>query len=457
VKGGLTFAGVDGQPSALYETPKNNLMPRVGATYKLNEQTVVRGGYGMFYGFLGQRRGDVVTSGFSSTTSLTPSLDNGLTFIDTLSNPFQAGIQEPVGAALGIQTFLGQSITFFDPNPRSPRMQRWQVGVQRELPGRWVLEASYVGNRGTDIQTSRNINATPLEYLSTTGVRDQATADYLSAVVPNPFFGLMPSTAGAAFRGQTIARERLLRPYPHFDAVNTTTNEGRSWYNSLQVGLQRRFSRGYTLSGNYTLSRFTEQIEFLNPADPIPWKGISNQDVPHRLSISGIWEVPVGRGRRFGASLPAAVNAVVGGWQFQGIYTLQSGFPIGFGNVLFTGDLDDIALQGSEQSLEQWFNVDAGFNRVPGQQLVSNVRTFPLRLDSVRTDKVNNVDLSVIKNASLGRGQQLQFRLEAINALNHPQFPGPNATPTDLSFGRISASNQRNYARRVQVTIKFLF
>lgn len=457
VKGGLTFAGVDGQPSALYETPKNNLMPRLGATYKLNEQTVVRGGYGMFYGFLGQRRGDVVTSGFSSTTSLTPSLDNGLTFIDTLSNPFQAGIQEPVGAALGIQTFLGQSITFFDPNPRSPRMQRWQVGVQRELPGRWVLEASYVGNRGTDIQTSRNINATPLEYLSTTGVRDQATADYLSAVVPNPFFGLMPSTAGAAFRGQTIARERLLRPYPHFDAVNTTTNEGRSWYNSLQVGLQRRFSRGYTLSGNYTLSRFTEQTEFLNGADPLPWKGISNQDVPHRLSISGIWEVPVGRGRRFGASLPAAVNAVVGGWQFQGIYTLQSGFPIGFGNVLFTGDLDDIALQGSEQSLERWFNVDAGFNSVPAQQLVSNVRTFPLRLDSVRTDNVNNVDLSVIKNASLGRGQQLQFRLEAINALNHPQFPGPNATPTDLSFGRISASNQRNYARRVQVTIKFLF
>ncbi len=457
VRGGVTFAGVDGQPHGLYETPKNNFMPRLGATYKVNEKTVVRGGYGVFYGFLGQRRGDVVTSGFSSTTNLTPSLDNGLHFIETLSNPFLSGIQEPVGAALGIQTFLGQSITFFDPNPKSPRMQRWQVGLQRELPGRWVAEASYVGNHGTDIQTSRNINATPQQYLSTSPVRDQATIDYLSATVPNPFFGLMPATAGAVFRAQTIARERLLRPYPQFDTVNTTTNEGTSWYHALQVGLQRRFSAGYTLSGNYTYSSFTEAIDFLNAADPSPWKGISSQDVPHRLTVSGIWEVPVGRGRRFGANLPAGVDAIVGGWQFQGIYTYQSGFPIGFGNLIFTGDIDNIGLSGSDQTLARWFNVDAGFNRTSGQELGSNVRTFPLRLDSVRTDNLNNVDLSVIKNASLAGARQLQFRLEAINALNHPQFPGPNTTPTQVAFGTISASNQRNYARRVQVTLKLLF
>ena len=267
----------------------------------------------------------------------------------------------------------------------------------------------------------------------------------------------MPATASPDFRGQTIARERLLRPYPHFDAVNTTTNEGTSSYHALQVGLNRRFSGGYTLSGNYTLSRFTEATEFLNPADPTPWEGISSQDVPHRLTISGIWEVPVGRGRRFGANLARAVDMIVGGWQFQGIYTLQSGFPIAFGNILFTGELDDIALSGSEQDLQQWFNVDAGFNRVAAQQLASNVRTFPLRLESVRSDRNNNVDLSVIKNAWLGGDQQLQFRLEAINALNHPQFPVPNTTPTAAAFGTISASNQRNYARRVQVTVKFLF
>ena len=292
VQGGLTFAGVNGEPRGLYETPKNNFMPRVGGTYRINDKTILRGGYGVFYGFLGQRRGDVITTGFSSTTTMVPSLDNGLTFIETLSNPFQGGIQQPQGSAQGIQTFLGQSITFFDPEPESPRMQRFQIGIQRELPGQMVFEASYVGNRGSDIQTTRNINSTPLQYLSTSPTRDQATIDYLSANVPNPFFGLMPVTAGTVFRSATIARERLLRPYPHFDAVNTTTNEGKSWYNSLQTGLQKRFSRGYTIGLNYTFSRFEEATEFLNGADAAPTKMISSQDVPHRLSVSGIYEIP---------------------------------------------------------------------------------------------------------------------------------------------------------------------
>ena len=457
VRGGLTFAGVDGEPSGLYTSPRANLMPRLGATFKVNDRTVLRAGFGMFYGFLGQRRGDVITSGFSSTTSMVPSLDNGLTFIETLSNPFLGGIQEPRGSALGIQTFLGQSITFFDPNPKSPQMQRWQAGLQRELPGKWLLDASYVGNRGTDIQTLRNINATPLQYLSTSPVRDQTTIDYLSALVPNPFFGLMPTTAGTAFRGATIARERLLRPYPHFDDVNTTTNEGRSWYHALQVGMQRRLSSGYTLGSNYTFSRFTEATEFLNLADPEPWKGISSQDAPHRLTVNGIWEVPFGRDRKFGAGMHRALDAVAGGWQVQGIYTYQSGFPLGFGNVIFTGNVDEIAVPGSEQTVARWINTAAGFNTVTSQQLASNVRTFPLRLDSVRADNVSNLDLSVIKNVSFGGTKAMQLRIEAINALNHPLFPGPNTTPTAAAFGRISPSTQNNYARRGQVTIKFLF
>jgi hypothetical protein len=456
VRGGLTFPGVNGERRGLYETPRNNIMPRLGAAYSLNDKTSVRAGYGMFYGFLGQRRGDVIQSGFSQTTSLVPSLDNGLTFIDTLSNPFQAGIQEPVGASLGAQTFLGQSITFFDPDPLSPRMQRWQIGLQRELPGRWVAEVSYVGNRGSQIQTNRNLNATPLQYLSTSPVRDQATINYLGQNVPNPFFNLLPVTAATALRGANITRERLLRPYPQFDAVNTTTNEGKSWYHALQTGLQRRFSGGYTIGANYTFSRFTEQIDFLNAADPEPTKVVSNQDVPHRLTVNGIVELPFGRGRRLGNDTNATVNAVIGGWQVQGIYTYQTGFPIGFGNIIFTGDIDEIALPASERSVARWFNTDAGFNSDPNQQLGSNVRTFPLRLDSVRADTVNNVDLSIIKNTEIA-GKNLQFRFESLNALNHPLFPGPNTDPTAVAFGTIGASTQQNYARRTQVMVKFLF
>ena len=421
VRGGLTFPGVGGEPDGLYSTPKNNLMPRLGLAYSIDDKTSLRAGYGVFYGFLGQRRGDVVQSGFSQTTSLVPSLDNGLTFIETLSNPFQGGIQEPVGSALGAQTFVGQSITFFDPNPLSPRMQRWQVGIQRELPGRWVSEVSYVGNRGSQIQTNRNLNATPLQYLSTSPVRDQTRINYLGQNVPNPFFNLLPVTAIPDLRGANIQRQRLLRAYPQFDAVNTTTNEGKSWYHALQTGLQRRFSGGYTIGANYTFSRFTEQIDFLNAADPEPSKVVSPQDAPHRLTVNGILELPFGRGRRFGGNANGAVEAFIGGWQVQGIYVYQSGFPIGFGNVLFTGNIDDIALPASERTVTRWFNTDAGFNKVGTEQLGSNVRTFPLRLDSVRTDNVNNVDLSIIKNTVIA-GKNLQFRFESLNAFNHPLF-----------------------------------
>ena len=454
VQGGLTFAN-----GGLYNTPKDNLMPRVGLAYKLGDKTVARAGYGVYYGFLGQRRGDVFQSGFAANTTLIPSLDNGLTFIGTLTNPYPNGITEPVGSAQGIATFLGQGITFFDPNPKSPRMQRWQIGVQRELPGRWMAEVGYVGNYGSNIQTSRNLNATPNQYLSTLPTRDLTTINYLGANVPNPFFGLLPTTAAAALQGQNIARERLLRPYPQFDTVNTTTNEGRSWYNALQTSLQRRFANGFTVGSTYTYSKATEAFEFLNAGDVDPWKGVSAVDVPHRMTVNGIYELPFGKGRRYGANTNGLVNGLIGGWQFSGIYTYQSGFPTGFGNIFFTGNLDDIDLPASERTLTRWFNTDAGFNKVSTQQPGSNVRTFPLRLGNVRSDTVSNFDLSLIKNTTVV-GKTLELRFDALNALNHVLFPRGAAlitNPSAANFGATVASAQENYARRVQISVKFLF
>jgi hypothetical protein len=458
VRGGLTFAGVGGEPRELYNTPKDSWMPRIGFAYRVASKTVLRGGYGMFFGFLGQRRGDVIQTGFSRNTNFIPTLDNGLSFIATLSNPFPNGLLQPLGAGQGYQTFVGQSITFFDTNPLRPYMQRWQFNIQRELPGGYVFDIGYVGNRGTHIEIGQNLNVTPQQYLSRSLVRDNPTINYLSANLQNPFRGILPEGASGTFTGVNLSRERLLRLYPHFDAVNHSRFDGYSWYHSLQMNLERRFARGYTIGLNYTFSKFMQATETLQSDDPRPTEVISDLDRPHRLTVSGIWELPFGKGKPLASNVGGFANTLIGGWQLNGVYTFQSGAPINFGNIIFYGaDIKALNLPPDQRSVQRWFNIDAGFERAAALQLDRNVRYFPLRFGFLRAHNVNNYDLSVIKNNRIRERLNLQLRFEFLNALNHPLFPAPNTTPTSAAFGQAVASTQANYARRTQLQARFVF
>jgi hypothetical protein len=161
--------------------------------------------------------------------------------------------------------------------------------------------------------------------------------------------------------------------------------------------------------------------------------------------MSGIWEIPVGRNRRFGKSLPAVVNLLIGDWQLGGIVVRQSGAPLGFGNVPFSGNVDDIALPKGERSVDRWFNTEAGFARNTSQQLSFNMRTMPLRFGEVRGDGRATWDFSLIKNVRL-LDTTLQFRAEVYNAWNHPNFSDPNTNPFSTAFGRVtSAGDARNW------------
>lgn len=456
-RGGLTFASTNGLPRSLYNTPKDLLMPRLGAAFRLNRKTVLRGGYGIFYGFLGQRRSDVIQTGYSRNTSFVPTLDNGLTFISTLSNPWPNGILDPVGSGQGYQTSVGQSVSFFNENPLAPRMQRWQFGVQQEIGPGFVWDATYVGNKGTDIEIGQNLNATPQKYLSTMMTRDNATINYLSTNLPNPFQGLMPAGASGTFTGANLSRERMLRPYPSFDAVNQSRFDGSTWYHSMQFSIEKRFSKGYTLQGSYTFSKYMQQTETFHADDVSPVRTISDLDRPHRFVVNGIWELPFGKGKPFGNSVNAIADGFIGGWQLSGVYTFQSGAPINWGNLIMYRDPSDVRLPGGQQTVERWFNTDAGFERAAALQLGSNVRWFPLRFGSIRADQTNNYDLSIIKNTRFKERYNFQFKAEFLNAMNHPLFAAPNTTPTAAAFGSSITSTQANYPRRTQLTAKFIF
>jgi hypothetical protein len=243
--GGLTFAGVNGQPRELWKSDQNLIMPRIGFAYSVTPLTVLRGGYGIFFDALGVVVANVNQTGFTQSTDFVPSLDNGLTYAANLANPFPGGFLPPPGASGGLSTSLGQGITFFDPNTTSSYMQRWQLALQRQLVANTLIEISYVGNRGTRMQVTRDLNPTPAQYLSTSPVRDQATIDFLNAQVANPFYPLLPKTNLASL---TVARSQLLKPYPQYSGVSSAQNVGYSWYHSLQVRTEKRFSGGLNAS-----------------------------------------------------------------------------------------------------------------------------------------------------------------------------------------------------------------
>jgi hypothetical protein len=455
VKGGLTFAGVNGEPRGLYNTPTHNIAPRLGFAYQLTPKTVLRGGYGMFYGFLGQRRGDVIQSGFSRNTSFVATQDN-VNFIGSLSDPFPNGVLDPVGAGQGYQTFVGNGISFFDQDPLMPRMQRWQFGFQREVRG-FLFDLTYVGNHGGDIEISRDINATPQKYFSTSPFRNQATIDALSKNVANPFKGILPEGAGSGFTGSNISVSQLLKPYPEFGGITASRFDGTSWYHSMQLSVEKRFARGYTLNGNYTYSKFMQATELLNADDLNPTRVISDLDRPHRLTLSGIYELPFGRNKHFLSGAHPVVAHLVGGWQVSGIYTFQSGAPLGnWGNVIYLGDARSINDPVGGQSTDHWFNT-AGFVTESALQLGSNVRTFPLRFANLRSDKISNFDCSIVKKTTMTEGKQLVFRMDFLNAANHVLLPGPSLSVTAATFGQINASNQANYPRRIELALRFLF
>lgn len=466
VRGGLIFASETNR--GFWEPDKNNVQPRLGFAYRIDDETVLRGGWAIYtIPFIIDGVGQF---GFSQSVNLVPTLDNGLTFRANLFDPFPEGLPAASGASQGLATFTGRDIEFVPVNRRNGQAQRWQLSMEREIPGQWLFELAYIGNYGYDLTTDTDIlNALPERFLSTTPARDQAMIDFLTANVRNPFQGLAP---GTSLNGATIQRQQLLRPFPQFGNIRTHRDDGTSIYHAGQLRVEKRFTHGYTLLASYTWSKLLERVSFLNPSDTEYEKRISANDAPHRIILSGIWELPFGRKRRWGANWNGLSEAVFGGWQLQGIWQAQSGRPLELSNLYFNGDPRTLRTKIDGSSVDAAFDTSGFYftdaavqtggvvdplkqRNDPRIRLSFNRRTFPSRLSGLRSQPLNLWDISIIKNFPFSERARLQLRGEFLNAFNHPQFNNPNLDPLSSNFGRITS--QANLPRNIQLGIKLIF
>jgi hypothetical protein len=470
IPGGLAFAGVNGNPRSQADTADNNWGPRFGFAYNASNRVVLRGGYGIFYSprtWLGIGQWGQV--GFSATTPFVPSV-NGFLPTNFLRNPFPNGYSNPTGSSLGLLTQAGQALAGPDRNQGSPRIQQWNFGLQTTLPGGIVLEPAYAGSRGTQLMQNLGFDQIPDQYLS------QGNA--LLRQVPNPFLGQLP--ANTALGQATVSVGQLLRPYPQFTAFNTVhSTSGSSTYHSLQVRLERRFKNGMTFLTSYTFSKLIddgapgsettymgENPSFQDLNNRRLERSLGSQNVDQHFVTSFVYELPFGRGKRFLSGAHGPINSLAGGWQINGILTLQDGIPLsifaasnptlgalGSGTLRPNNNGHSAAKSGPiEERLNTYFDTSV-FSQPAPFQFGNTARTLP----DVRAPGIADLDISAIKDTKFKERFTLQFRAEFFNSLNHPNFGLPNTTFGSPGFGTISSISASAPARIIQLALKMYF
>jgi hypothetical protein len=454
--GGLTFSSA-GSPGA-YHTDSSIFSPRFGFAWSPrflgHGATVLRGGFGVFVSPIGiANTTSVNQQGFSQTTQESITNDNYLTPVTTLADPFPTGIKLPVGAALGPSTFLGQQVKFFAPHQRNSYSMRWNFGVQRQLPGQFVLEVAYIGNHAVHLLVSdTNLNILPRQYLSPALVRDNNVVNFLGGSVTNPFQGLLPNSSN--LNGSTVALSQLLLPYPQFPSGSGVDMQnapsGESYFNSLNVRVQKRFTHGITMIENFMYSSFVDRIARLNDSDPSLEKRVANDSRPLRETLGMTWELPVGRGRMLNTS-SRLMNAIVGGWSINGALSLQSGPPLAWGNVFYYG----APLHFQPHNPDGPTFDTTAFVTASTLQPSSNIRYFDTNFNNLRRDPTKNLDTSVLKRIGLGERRYMQLRFEFFNVTNRVTFSAPQLSATNSAFGVISS--QANNPRKIQVAARVVW
>jgi len=473
--------------------------PRLGITWSptfTRGKGVVRLGFGIYDNPFGDYNTSQ-TYGYSATTSLVQSSNNGINNT-SLDDPFPTAtnpIQQVTGNALGANVNLGAKMVYYSPSIKVPYSERTSIDVQYQIGSTILIDLGYINNHQVHLSYSNTVDAAPLlPYLSRSAYYDVAQTNLLTGAtfknggppttnITNPFKGL-PGITGTLSSSGTLAPNTFLESTPEFSANNVTEQlipGSSSGYNALNARVSKLMGHGLTINGVFEWSRLLGTFNQLNSGGPLNY-GETSSDYPFHFAGYGTYQIPVGRGRQFFSGDNRIVDGVIGGWQISAIYQFLSGMPISWGNVIYTGtsyrDFHNVQHSAANRNLQPVFNTSAFDTRTVTNSLYpvnndptnvsvtspynpdiqptsNNFRTFPAYL--LRQDYTNDWDANVQKDITAWENVKIEFRLDAFNLLNRPQYNTPTVSPTSATFGETSGIYSGTFARQFQVGTHIVF
>ncbi len=486
LKGGFEFVGINGNDTKAGNRDLNNFQPRIGAAYQVNQRLVIRGGWGLYY--LNPNNNYRQFAGFSTNTPVVQSLDGGRTPIaNVLSNPFPSGIQTPPGSSLGYATFAGRNNTWFNPNFTTPRMHQFSFGFQFQVRPTSTIDVSYVGSRSLDLNNERDFNIPSLNVRKSCNLLEGGNPAVCNANVTNPFKGVVGFEGTNYYTADTISYFNLTRPFPQFSGnlLQQGLNGSNAYYNSLQINYNQRIAKSIILLTNYTLSKTVERWGWADAYANVQQQGLYFNDRPHFFKFTAVYELPFGRGKKFGAGANGLMQRIIGGWEATSFYTNASGEPNDLpANLIALKDPKNYDVDWKAHQVRGWspcvlrqfndgsirpqqYSLDRGCGtdtaNYPWLMTADYApRMLPSRSGQIRKHHAFTWDASINKTTQITERVRVQFRAEAFNLANHNYFGRDNfiTDPNNVNFGTVfpaTVSNQNTFPRQIQLGFKVLF
>jgi hypothetical protein len=464
--GGLVYDSASSR--GYWNTDFHNFAPRVGLAYKVSDKLVFRTGFGIYFQPTStSASGD--SDGFSvTTTGVTTQGNAGFIPANLFNNPFPTGLNSPTGNSLGLLTDVGNSVNAWDRNHPTSYVESYSASFQYQVFRNAVIELGYQGSQGRKLPLGYgafNINQLNPSYLS--------MGSALTAQVNNPFYGVITS---GQLSGKTIPAYQLLLPYPQFLSVNLPNDYvgATSSYNAMNVKFTERLTQGVTALVTYSWSKAIDDTsetqgweisdQDRNAYNLSGERSISAHDLPQSFVTSLVWELPVGRGKKFGGNMNKILDAAVGGWQVAPIVSFYSGLPLQFtcNNTLSTfgyqacrpNITSDAALADITRSTGEWFNTSSSVISAPAPYTIG---TAPRYLPNERFGFTHNCNFTLRKDFHVFERVKVGIQASAFNLSNTPTYGRPNTTVGALTFGQVTGVAPGVIPREVELGARITF